>query len=101
MSTYLREVRKQAKAERYPAPRLATDGIHKIEVEDEEGRVVRAGRVGYGDVHIWRWLEAQGIAPKGLAVQKQERFRKSHMAIKGDWKKNRYSPNWIALSLLW
>ena len=101
VATYLKEVRKQAKLEGYPKPTLASDGVHKIEVVDEDGKVHKAGRVGYGDVHIWRWMESKGIAPPGTAAQKQDVFRKSHLAIKGNWRKNPYSPNWLAIRLLW
>jgi hypothetical protein len=38
---------------------------------------------------------------KGYANKKRNTFQKSHSKIKGDWKKNDYSPNNLALRLLW
>jgi len=80
---------------------LATDGIHKIQIQTPEGRVVKFGRLGYGDYILWKALEAQGKTQKGFADQKQSVFHSSHTKIRGNWKRNDYSPNNLALRLLW
>lgn len=76
--------------------KLATDGVHKLEYDG-----VRFGRVGYGDFIIWKRRERQGDVPKGTADKKRSVFRKSHLAMKGKWKENPKSPNWLAIRILW
>jgi hypothetical protein len=50
---------------------------------------------------IWTYLEATKKAPAGEAASRRDRFHKSHSKIKGDWKKDPYSPNNLALSVIW
>jgi hypothetical protein len=102
-SAYLEKARRRAKEEGYE-PRMlgfAKDGIHKLAIADSGGRVHRFGRVGYGDFIIWSHLEESGKAPKGKASQKQNTFHKSHSKIRGDWMKSPFSPNNLALKILW
>lgn len=75
---------------------FSDDDEHKLMIYDDAGRVRRFGRVGYGDFIIHSKSGAQSVAD-----QKRARFRKSHMAIKGDWKKDKFSPNWLAINILW
>lgn len=75
---------------------FSDDGVHKLMIYDDEGRLRRFGRVGYGDFIIHSMTGAQSVADS-----KRRRFRKSHMAIKGDWKDDKYSPNWLAINILW
>ena len=94
---YLARVRTLAKKAGYdPAEVGFAPAPHKIQVR---GR--KAGRVGYRDFIIWSHLEAEGKVPKGTADKKRSTFHKSHSAIKGDWKADKYSPNNLALHLLW
>jgi len=100
---YLAEARRRAAKADYPSQLLgfADDGIHKLAIPDEEGRIIKFGRVGYRDHLIYTDLEKAGKVPKGTAKSKKERFQKSHSAMKGDWKSNDYSPNNLALRVLW
>ena len=66
-----------------------------------DGSVRRFGRVSYGDFIIWSYLESEGIVPKGTARKKRSVFHKSHEAITGDWRNDKYSPNRLALQILW
>jgi hypothetical protein len=102
-SSYLEEARRRAKANHYPYKLLgfALDGVHKLQIPDENGRVVAFGRVGYGDHLIYSHQEESGTVPKGTADAKQNTFQKSHSKIKGDWKSNPFSPNMLALKILW
>lgn len=102
-SAYLEEARKRAKEHHYPIKLLgfAQDGDHKLAIPDENGRVIAFGKVGYGDHIIYSHLEASGKVPKGTADKKQSVFHKSHSKIKGDWKKNPFSANNLALKILW
>jgi len=79
----------------------ARDGVHKLEYLTPTGRTVKFGRVGYKDFHEWSHLEREGEVEKGFALRKRAVFHKSHEAMKGNWKSNPYSPNNLALSLLW
>jgi hypothetical protein len=74
---------------------------HKIAIKRPDGGITRAGRVGYGDFIIWSYLETHKKAAPGTAAKKRDTFRKSHSKIKGDWKADKFSPNNIALNLLW
>jgi hypothetical protein len=80
---------------------FSDDNIHKVMIETPEGQIRRFGRVGYNDFHIWSHLEEQKEVPSGTAQQKRERFWKSHSKMKGDWKADDYSPNWLSMRLLW
>jgi hypothetical protein len=80
---------------------FSDDKIHKLSIETPEGKIVRFGRVGYSDFLISTHLEENNQVKKGTASAKQNRFRKSHSKIKGDWKDNQYSPNSLALNILW
>ncbi len=100
---YLQSLRRNARKHGYNPKmiELATDGKHKVQIQTPEGRIVRFGRLGYGDYILWKALEAQGKSPKGFAEQKKNVFHSSHTKIRGNWKKNDYSPNNLALRLLW
>jgi hypothetical protein len=101
--TYIRDVRKKAKAAGYDPDMVgfSEDGSHKLEIHTPDGRTVRFGRVGYGDHLIWKHLEKRGEAPKGVSQMKRRVFRLSHSAIRGNWKSDKFSPNNLALAILW
>jgi len=102
-SAYLAEARRRAKENGYPFKLLgfASDGVHKLAIPDENGRVVAFGKVGYGDHLIYSQMEAAGTVASGTAKKKQRTFQRSHLKIKGDWQKNPFSPNNLALKILW
>lgn len=102
VSDYLKQARAKARKFGYDpsALTLAEDGVHKLCIE-HDGKKICFGRAGYGDFLIWTRLEREGMAPKGTAQQKRRVFRKSHSAMKGDWKSNPYSKNNLALNILW
>lgn len=101
--SYMTEVRRRAKAHGYDpqAVSYANDGIHKLAYSTPSGRTVKFGREGYGDHILYLMLEDEGKVPKGTASTKRRVFRKSHEAIKGKWREDKFSPNMLALSLLW
>jgi len=102
-SSYLRIARQRAKDAGLPYKLLgfADDGEHKLAIPDGDGKMVKFGAVGYGDFILWSDAEARGEVPPGYAKQKQRTFQKSHRAMKGDWKKDPFSPNNLALKVLW
>ena len=102
-SKYLQIARKKAYKNGYNPNDLnfCHDGIHKLEILDNNGKSIKFGRVGYGDFIIYTFLESKGKIPEGYAEGKQHRFRISHLALKGNWKSNPFSPNNLALRILW
>lgn len=102
-ATYLKSIRTAGKAKGYDEKKimLSDDNDHKIMVVDDEGKKHYAGRVGYGDFHIWTQLEKKKDVPSGFANEKQKGYLARATKIKGDWKKDKYSPNSLAIALLW
>jgi hypothetical protein len=99
---YLKTVQAIAKKRGYKTmPQWSDNNKHKLMIKTPEGNIRRFGAVGYGDYLIWSWLENEGKVPKGTAKQKRNVFNKSHTKIKGDWKNDKYSPNSLALNILW
>jgi len=98
---YLSEITRKANKYGVSAPRFSLDKTHKLEVNDPSGKIVRFGRLGYGDYIIYSHLEKSGHIPSGYSQMKRQVFQKSHSAIGGKWKSNKYSPNNLALHLLW
>jgi hypothetical protein len=100
--SYLKKARLRAKAHGYDSQSLnfADDNVHKLAILND-GKTTMFGRVNYGDYIIYQFLEASKKAEKGIARSKQNRFRKSHMMLPGDWKSNKFSPNNLALNILW
>ena len=104
-SVYLKKAQKKAKDAGYGKGAkllgFATDGVHKLAMPNEDGKMIVFGRVGYGDHLIYSHLESAGKVPQGTASKKQSVFQKSHSQIRGDWKSNPFSPNNLALKILW
>jgi hypothetical protein len=100
---YLSRVRAKAKSEGYPYKLLgyADDGVHKFQIPNKDGKIIRFGRTGYGDFIIWSALEASGKAKSGMADMKRRTFHSSHSKIRGNWKSDQFSPNNLALKILW
>jgi hypothetical protein len=96
-SAYLEVAKKKAKALGLAANMLgfSSDDKHKLQIPNAEGKIVRFGAVGLGD-YILYTLQKNPEA---------EKHRKSYLAratkIKGDWKKDEYSPNSLAIGVLW
>jgi hypothetical protein len=99
---YLSIARKVAKREGYDPKVLtiATDGTHKLTYDSPEG-IKHFGRVGYGDYIIYCWLERNNEIPKGFADIKRHRFRSSHEVISRIHNLGKYSPNELAINILW
>ena len=104
-SVYLKKAQKKAKDAGYGKGAkllgFASDGVHKLAMPNEDGKLITFGRVGYGDSLIWAHLESLGKVPQGTASKKINVFQKSHSQIRGDWKSDPFSPNNLALKVLW
>jgi len=100
---YLKAVKNKAKKEGYDPSSVsyATDGKHKLQIRTPTGKTVRFGLLGYGDFIHWTYLEREGQVPKGYSKMKRQVFHASHEAMRGNWKSNPFSPNRLALAILW
>lgn len=99
---YLTEAKRRAKEAGYKEPLfIADDEDHKLMLKKPTGEFVYFGKLGYGDYLLWSHAEGKGEVPEGTAESKRKVFLKSHRAIKGDWKKDKYSPNMLALKINW
>lgn len=74
---------------------MADDGVHKLVYETPDGRQVKFGRMGYGDFFLWSSQD------KALGERKRKAYLARSGKIKGDWKKDKYSPNRLARAILW
>ena len=100
---YLQEARKRAKDAGYDPERLSldTETESKLVYTTPDGRKSRFGKKGYGDFILWSHAERVGDVPKGTAQMKRNVYQKSHSKIKGDWKKDKFSPNMLSLKINW
>ena len=100
---YLADARNVASKAGYDPAMLdyAYDKYHKLAYTTPSGKVIRFGRREYGDYLIWSHLEEYGKVAKGYADMKRNVFHKSHENIKGRWRSDKYSPNNLALRILW
>lgn len=100
---YLEIAKEIAEEEGYNPNNLefANDDEHKLMMYDNEGKVHKFGKVSFDDYITWSKKEAIGLAPRGYAEQKRRIFIRSHSKLPGDWKHNKFSPNNLALRLIW
>ena len=100
-SSYLRVAKHVAKSRGYDPDLLgfAEDGEHKLYYDSPNG-IRKFGRVGYGDFIIYTMGEGR-LYPKGYAQKKRNVFRKSHNAITKQYALEKYSPNELAINILW
>jgi hypothetical protein len=96
MYPYLKEARATAKRRGYDPEKLfaAKDGVHKLEYHSPEG-IRKFGRLGYGDFIIYSKRDPE------LAKQKRHVFRASHGKISEIHNLGKYSPNELAINILW
>jgi hypothetical protein len=73
---------------------LATNGVNKLTYHSPKG-IKHFGRLGYGD-YIW-----YSTQDKELANKKKSVFRRSHSAISEKYDLDKYSPNELAINILW
>jgi hypothetical protein len=73
---------------------LANDNNHKLTYYSPKG-IKHFGKLGYGD-YIWY----SKIDPE-LAEKKRRTFRLSHSVISKHFHLDKYSPNELAINILW
>jgi hypothetical protein len=94
---YLKLARKYAKQFGIQGPVLFSDKAgKKLMVRNPSGQTVHFGSVGSGDF-LLHSLEGN----KQLAEKKRQSYLARALKIKGDWKADKYSPNNLAINVLW
>ena len=74
---------------------FSSDEKHKLQVPNAQGKMVRFGSVGQGD-HILYTLSHDASAD-----EHRKRYLARATKIKGEWKSDPYSPNSLAIHVLW
>ena len=99
---YMSKAKELAKASGYDpkALTMCEDEDHKLTYKSPDGDV-NFGKVGYSDYIIYSWLEKNGDVPKGEADKRRKAYRARAENIKGNWRDNKYSPNNLAINILW
>ena len=106
---YLAKARELASAAGYDPKKVhfSMDSNHKLYYDtqksgnNEKSDAVHFGDLNYADYIIWTWLEHTGEADKGEADKRRDAYRARATNIKGNWKANKYSPNNLAINILW
>jgi DNA adenine methylase len=94
---YMDAAGKAAKKNGYDSSKLemASDGTHKLTYTTPEGKAVPFGRVSYNDFIIYTLTKNKD------ADKHRDAYRARATNIKGDWEKDKYSPNNLAINILW
>jgi len=94
---YILEARRKAKklGLAYKHLGFSDDDKHKLMIPNADGSLVRFGAVGLGD-HILYTLAKD---PK--ADEHRKHYLQRATKIRGDWAKDEYSPNSLAIGVLW
>lgn len=100
--SYLQVAKRVAKREGYDPKKLsyANNNNNKLVYDSPEGKKY-FGKAGYGDYIIWLFKENNDETKKGYADIKRNVFHKSHSKISDLYNLGKYSPNELALRILW
>jgi len=100
--TYIKKAKELAKHNGYDPSKVqwCNTGKNKLMYESPDG-LVHFGNPDYYDYIIYSWLESQGEVEPGTADERRRLYRGRATNIKGDWEKNKYSPNNMAINVLW
>ena len=94
---YMEAVKKAAEKNDYNPSMLemASDGNHKLTYKTPDGKVVPFGKVDYNDYIIYT------LSNNKFADKYKNAYRARATKIKGDWEDDKYSPNNLAINILW
>ena len=100
---YFAKVKKAAKVAGYDpkAIKTASDGKHKFIYTAPDGRQVPFGADGMGDFIIYTLLEKDKKVPEGTAAKHRDNYLARANKIKGFWREDKFSPNNLAIRILW
>ena len=101
-ASYLAHARMNATHHGYRSDLLsfAKDGQHKLKYDSPDGSKY-FGAAGYGDYIIYLYMEHEHKVEKGYAEKKRKVFRYSHDKISEMRKLDKFSPNELAINILW
>ena len=94
MNRYLTIARQNAKKagyNDYDKIKIASDGKHKLELNG-----VKFGALGYGD-----FIKYSIDGNEDKATKARKAYLARATKIEGDWKKDKYSKNSLAINILW
>jgi hypothetical protein len=74
---------------------FSDDDKHKLQIPNEDGRIVRFGAVGLGDYILYT------LSGDKSAEEHQKRYLARATKIKGKWREDAYSQNCLAINVLW
>ena len=95
---YLKLARKSARLAGYDPKALefSSKSEKKLMLKTPDGKVVHFGATGLGDYLLYSLSEGQEHA-----AQKRHSYLARASNIRGNWKANKYSPNNLAIHILW
>jgi hypothetical protein len=96
-AAYLKAAQKKANAAGLVGHLIgfSDDEKHKLQVPNADGKIVKFGASGLGDHLIYR------LSGNSEADEHRRRYRARATKIRGNWKSDDYSPNSLALEILW
>lgn len=94
---YLEAAKEAAKKKGLPENMLgfSSDDKHKLQMPNADGKIIRFGAVGLGDYILYT------LSKDAKADDHRRRYLARATKIKGDWKKDPFSPNNLAINVLW
>jgi hypothetical protein len=101
---YLRLIRSSARAhKRYDPARifLSDKKPFKLYYLTPDDQKVYFGDCRYNDFFIYDILEHHKVVKEGEAIKRREMYKKRASKIRGDWYKDKFSKNSLALNILW
>ena len=101
---YLRLIKSSARSHhRYDPSRifLSDKKPYKLYYLTPDDRKVYFGNASYNDFFIYDILEHHNVVREGEAIKRREMYKKRASKIRGDWYKDKYSKNSLALNILW
>lgn len=102
MDLYIRRVNARARSYGITTKiKYATDGTHKFQVKAPDGTVRKFGRRGYWDFVLLQIAEENGYIQPGSADERRRLYLSRATKIKGAWRDDPFSPNNLAIHLLW
>ena len=101
---YLRLIKSSARShKRYDPSRifLSDKKPFKLYYITPEDKKIYFGDSRYNDFFIYDILDHHNIVPEGYAIKRRDLYKKRASKIRGEWYKDKFSKNSLALNLLW
>ena len=101
---YLRFIKSTARSRKRYAPSrifLSDKKGKKLYYLTPDDKKVYFGNADYNDFFIYQILEHHHVVPEDYSLKQRERYIKRASKFKGDWREDKYSPNNLAMNILW